>query len=188
MPTGNVKVKVAQLCPTLCDSMEYSPWNSPGQNTGVGSLSLLHGIFPTQRSNPDLPHCRQILHQLRHKGFPDSSAGKESTCNVGDPSSIPGLGRSPGEGMGYPLQYSWASLVSVLGPQLPDSLGLSTCASVEITSLCQQHPACSPLPFYLLYWTNLPNFNINRNSFVEASAVCVFGYSVVSDSLWPSGL
>ena len=43
--------------------------------------------------------------------FPDSSAGKESTCNTGDPSSIPGSGRSSGEGIGYPLQYSWASLV-----------------------------------------------------------------------------
>ena len=39
----------------------YSPWNSPGQNTGVGSLSLLHGTFPTQGSNPGLPHCRQTL-------------------------------------------------------------------------------------------------------------------------------
>ena len=39
----------------------HSPWNSPGQNTGVGSLSLLQGIFPTQGSNPGLPHCRQIL-------------------------------------------------------------------------------------------------------------------------------
>ena len=45
-------------------------------------------------------------------GFPGSSAGKESTCNAGDPGSIPGLGQSPGEGIGYPLQYSWASLVS----------------------------------------------------------------------------
>ena len=43
-------------------------WNSPGQNTGVGSLSLLQGIFPTQGSNPGLPHCRQILYQLSHKG------------------------------------------------------------------------------------------------------------------------
>ena len=42
----------------------YSPWNSPGQNTGVGSFSLLQGIFPTQGLNPGLPHCRQILHQL----------------------------------------------------------------------------------------------------------------------------
>ena len=48
----------------------YSPWNSPGQNTGVGSLSLLQQIFPTQGSNPGLPHCRQILYQLSQKGSP----------------------------------------------------------------------------------------------------------------------
>ena len=47
-----------------------------------------------------------------YMGFPGSSAGKESACNAGDPGSIPGLGRSPGEGMGYPLQYSWAPLVA----------------------------------------------------------------------------
>ena len=46
----------------------YSPWNSPGQNTGVGSLFLLHGIFPAQGLNPGLPCCRQILYQLSHKG------------------------------------------------------------------------------------------------------------------------
>ena len=44
--------------------------NSPGQNTGVGSLSLLQGIFPTQELNPGLPHCRRILYQLRQKGRP----------------------------------------------------------------------------------------------------------------------
>ena len=49
-----MKVKVTQLCLTLCDTMDYSPWNSPGQNTGVGSLSLLQGIFPTQGSNPGI--------------------------------------------------------------------------------------------------------------------------------------
>ena len=43
-------------------------------------------------------------------GFPGSSTGKESTCNAGAPGSIPGSGRSPGEGIGYPLQYSWASV------------------------------------------------------------------------------
>ena len=48
----------------------YSPWNSPGQNTGVGSCFLLQDIFPTQGSNPGLPHCRRILHQLSHKGSP----------------------------------------------------------------------------------------------------------------------
>ena len=45
-------------------------------------------------------------------GFPGSSTCKESACNAGDPCSIPGSGRSPGEGIGYPLQYSWASLVA----------------------------------------------------------------------------
>ena len=45
------------------------------------------------------------------QGFPDSSDGKKSACNAGDPGSIPELGRSPGEGRGYPPQYSWASLV-----------------------------------------------------------------------------
>ena len=48
----------------------YSPYNSPGQNTGVGSLSLLQGVFPTQGSNPGLPHCRQILYQLSHQRSP----------------------------------------------------------------------------------------------------------------------
>ena len=45
-------------------------------------------------------------------GFPGSSAGKESACNAGDPSSIPRLRKSPGEEIGYPLQYSWVSLVA----------------------------------------------------------------------------
>ena len=90
--------EVAQSCPTLSDPMDCSPpgssvhgifqarvlewgaiafsdglhcpWNSPGQNTGVGSLSLLQEIFPTQGLNPDLSHCRQILYQLSHKGSP----------------------------------------------------------------------------------------------------------------------
>ena len=101
----------------------YGPWNSPGQNTGVGSLSLLQGIVPTQGSNPGLPHCRQILYQLSHKGspyiytytnthiynyiqFPVSSDGKQSACNAGDLDSIPGLGRSPEEGNGNPFQHS----------------------------------------------------------------------------------
>ena len=48
------------------------------------------------------------------RGFPGSSVGKESTCNVGDPDWIPGSGRSAGEGIGYPLQYSWVSLVAQL--------------------------------------------------------------------------
>ena len=60
--------------------------------------------IPTQGLNPCLLHC---------------SIGKESTCNAGDPSSIPGSGRSAREGIGYPLQYSWASLVVQLVKNLP---------------------------------------------------------------------
>ena len=157
----------------------YSPWNSPGQNTGVGNLFLLQGICPTQGSNPGLLHCRRILFHLSHKGnpfnkhltnlemtaepwhfctvpqlgsvvscracrksenstkiralklwllreknsvrreerqediytrlgkcFPGGSDGKEPACNAGDLGSVPGLGRSPGEGNGNSLQYS----------------------------------------------------------------------------------
>ena len=53
------------------------------------------------------------------KGFPDCSIGKEFTCNAGDPSLIPGLGRFGEEGVGYPLQYSWASLVAQPVKNLP---------------------------------------------------------------------
>ena len=56
--------------------------------------------------------------------FPSSSAGKESACNACDPGSIPGLGSSPGEGIGYPLQYSWASLVAQMVNNLPAMPGL----------------------------------------------------------------
>ena len=56
-------------------------------------------------------------------GFPDSSVGKEFTCNTGDPGSIPGSGRSGGEGIDYPLQYSWSSLVAQLVKNLPAMWG-----------------------------------------------------------------
>ena len=67
MIEGILKVKVVHSCPALCEPIDC-PCNSPGQNAGVGSLSLFQEIFPTQGSNPGLPHCRQILYQLSHKG------------------------------------------------------------------------------------------------------------------------
>ena len=136
-----VIVSESESCSVVSDSLRshvlYSSWNFPGQNNGVGSLSLLQGIFPTQGMNIGLQHWRQILYQLGHReprviirqkiklkknffskrhiwvrGFPDTSVGKESSCNAEDPRSIPGLGRSAGEGIPYPLQYSWVSLVA----------------------------------------------------------------------------
>ena len=64
------EVKVTQSCLTLLrPHVLYNTWNSPGQNTGVGSHSLFQGVFPTQGSNPGLPHCRQILYQLSYRGI-----------------------------------------------------------------------------------------------------------------------
>ena len=65
-----VKVRVAQSCPTLCNPVDCRPRNCPGQNTGVGSISLLQGIILTQESNWDLLHCRQILCYLSYQGSP----------------------------------------------------------------------------------------------------------------------
>ena len=61
------------------------------------------------------------------KGFPGSSASKESACNTGDPSLIPGSERSSGEGIGYPLQYSWASLVAQMVKNPPAMLENGFC-------------------------------------------------------------
>ena len=66
---------------------------------------------PKYKSRPNL--CNNFV------GFLGSSADKESVCNAGDPSLIPGLGKSPGEGIGYPLQYSWASLIAQTVKHLP---------------------------------------------------------------------
>ena len=63
-------MKVSQSCPTLCDPMSCSPSNSPGQNTGVGSVSLLQEIFPTQGSNPYCGWILYLLYQLSRKGNP----------------------------------------------------------------------------------------------------------------------
>ena len=74
-----VKAKVAQLCPTLCDPMDcsfigfYVHGDSPGKKTGGGSHSFLHRVFSTQGSNLGLPHGRQILYCLSHRGNPRSS-------------------------------------------------------------------------------------------------------------------
>ena len=68
---------VSQSCPTFCDLTDCSPpgssvhGDSPGNNTGVGCHALLQGIFPTQGSNPRLPHCRWSLHHLSHQGSPN---------------------------------------------------------------------------------------------------------------------
>ena len=79
-------------------------------------------------------------------GFPGSSAGRESACNAGDPGSIPGLGRCPGEGIGYPLQDSWASLVAQTVKNPP------AMQETQVRSLGQEDPLekeMQPIPVFL---------------------------------------
>ena len=89
------------------------PWGFSREEHWVVCHALLQGIFPTQRSNPGLPHCRWILYQLNHQGSPhlhipaykfaslEAQLCKESACNAGDPGLIPESGESPGEGIVY---------------------------------------------------------------------------------------
>ena len=86
VPLAKVKVKITLSCPTLCNPMDCISWNSPGQNTGVGSLSLLQEIFPTQGINPGILHCRQILYQLSHKRSPLAKGSQiaKSKVKVGE--------------------------------------------------------------------------------------------------------
>ena len=80
------------------------------------SKSLKKNIDYKMSHKSSLIFTYDISHLYSQLGFLVSSAGKESSCKVGDP---PGLGRSPGEGIGYPLQYSWASLVAQMIKNLP---------------------------------------------------------------------
>ena len=89
-----------------------TPWNSPGQNTGVGNLSLLQGIFPTQGSNPGLQHCRRILYKLSHQGSPrilESGQPIPSLADLPNPGIKPGspilqVDSLPTELLGKPLK------------------------------------------------------------------------------------
>ena len=111
----HLKILIIESHSVVSDSLRphglYRPWNSPGQNTGVGSLSLLQGTFPTQGSNSGFLHCRQILYQLSHQGSsvntvrafpaPDSSAaglrhvartGQSAVPHTSEPSNEPSGG------------------------------------------------------------------------------------------------
>ena len=87
----------SESCSVVSNSLPphglYSPWNSPGQKTGVSRLFHLQRIFPTQESNPGLPHCRWILYQLNHKGSPRIL---ESGHPIPSPTELPDPGIKPG--------------------------------------------------------------------------------------------
>ena len=93
----------------LLTSRLLCSWDFPGKNAGVeSSIERFTSLF--------LKIALNIFEDSYHAsgGFPGSSAGKESACNAGNPGLIPGSGISAGEGMGYPVEYSWVSLVAQL--------------------------------------------------------------------------
>ena len=108
-----------------------SNWDRFSHSFPLASLYWEHWIFISPTQLWVFNSLRYLLHfipriqipseyLLTCMGFPNSSVAKESTCNAGDPGSISGSGRSSGEGIGYPLQYSWASHVDQLVKNLPE--------------------------------------------------------------------
>ena len=103
---------ISNLCDPDCSLPGSSVHgDSPGNNTGVGCPALLQGNLPNLGVEPRSPTMQVDSLPSEPPGKP---SGSESMCNAEDPSSIPGSGKSAEEGIGYPLQYSWASLVAQL--------------------------------------------------------------------------
>ena len=86
----------------------HEPEWTPGVGNGQGSLACYNSWDHKESDTIERLNWTETISIQGFRGFPHSSVGKESACNAGDPGSIPG--RSPGEGIGYPFQYSWASL------------------------------------------------------------------------------
>ena len=143
---------IGESCSVVPDSLRphgiFSPWNSPGQNTGVGSLSLLQGIFPPRGLNPGLPHCRQIIYQLSHKGsprilewvaYPFSSRFQESAEGIEPGSPALQVDSLPTEllglqGMVSPVAHTWLCL-----GLLPGLVNNNNCPHVSGTLLSILH-------------------------------------------------
>ena len=119
--SGYEKTKIQKVRSYVQGSRSHvwCTWAMMLQSKQVSALNtvVLLGIWWDQTAAPHDVHKDTIPVKCLSKpklGFPDSSVGKESTCDAGDPSLIPRLGRSTGEVIGYPLKYSWASLVAQL--------------------------------------------------------------------------
>ena len=131
-------------------------WPPPGDlpNPGTWPASLLSSaltdMFFTTGTTWEAPFLViNLMGLICYRGFPDSSAGKESTSNAGNPGLIPGSGRSPEEAIGYPLQYSWTSLVAQTVKNLP------ALQEIWVRSLLWEDPLDKgkATHFHILTWT-----------------------------------
>ena len=151
--------------------MDCSPWNSPGHNTGMGSLSLLQGISPTQGLNPGLLHCRWILYQLSHKGSP------RVLVWVAYPFS-----------RGFSWLRNWTGVSCLVG-------GFFTNWAIREfrnALLCQDTKWISKNRFQL-YWNTFVYEHyaylfVSPYSWKDFTKLMLFSHLVMSDSLWPHGL
>ena len=111
----------AEACSRVVPLVWVSPPRASAPVTTPSRGLQPHDSSSRESNHSHLPKSElvKVLCRQASSGFPDSSVGKESACSAGDSSSIPGSGRFPGEGIGYPLQYSWASLVAQLVKNLP---------------------------------------------------------------------
>ena len=153
----------------------YSPWNSPGQNTGEGSLSLLQGTFPTQGSNPGLPHCRQILYQLSHKGSPRILEWVVYPFSSGSSQSRNQTGASCVAGRFY---TNWAIRKWMNDSLYNEELVRTMYAVQKVMRTCRRWLKIFNLSFFLTLFLH----KINLFSSVQ------FNRLVLSDSLRPHGL
>ena len=114
LPTGAAHVCVCGRCGACAQGSAHTHTRfcPSSLRTHVSLLRVCDEPTPTQLSV-------QMVHPTQRWGFPDSLVAEESTCNAGDPGSIPGWGRSSGEGVGYPLQDSWAAPAAQLVKNLP---------------------------------------------------------------------
>ena len=131
----NIRISINVIYTTLTNWRIKIMWSFQKMQKGFWQNSIFIYNKSSQQSvyRGNIPqHNKSHIWQIW--GFPSNSAGKESTCNAGDPGSISGLGRSSGEGISYSLQYSWASLMAQTLKNLPAMW------ETWVSSLCWEDP------------------------------------------------
>ena len=138
------------MCLTPCDTVDtrrLCPWDFPGKNAGVGCLSLLQGIFPTQGLNPGLQHCRQILYCLSHQGSPVllllllSHFSHVRLCATPETEAH----QAP-LSMGFSRQEHWSGLPCPLPGDLPDPGIEARSPTLQADALPSEPPGKPDLP------------------------------------------